>query len=100
MQPKAQTTTRGSLAVSAGALEIANVIQGALEVFWFTFTFSSLVDRALTHEEPGAAFRRQAGATAGDLLWRLVDQASWQESNIDDQTTQPHRLRRTAMDPD
>jgi len=39
MQPEVQTTTRGSLAVSAGALEIANVIQGALEVFWFTFTF-------------------------------------------------------------
>jgi len=30
MQPEAQTTTLGSLAVSAGALEIANVIQGAL----------------------------------------------------------------------
>jgi len=30
---EAQTTTRGSLAVSAGALEIANVMQGALEVF-------------------------------------------------------------------
>jgi len=29
MQPEAQTTTRGSLAVSAGALEIANVIQSA-----------------------------------------------------------------------
>jgi len=40
MQPEAQTTTRGSHAVSAGALEIANVIQGALEVFWFTFTFT------------------------------------------------------------
>jgi len=39
MQPEAKTTTRGSLAVSAGAFEIANVIQGALEVFWFTFTF-------------------------------------------------------------
>jgi len=39
MQPEAQTTTRGSLAVSAGALKIANAIQGALEVFWFTFTF-------------------------------------------------------------
>jgi len=39
MQPEAQTTTRGSLAVSAGALEIANVMQGALEGFWFTFTF-------------------------------------------------------------
>jgi len=36
MQPEAQTTTRGSLAISGGALEIANVIQGALEVFWFT----------------------------------------------------------------
>jgi len=34
MQPEAQTTTHGSLAVSAGALEIAIVIQGALEVFW------------------------------------------------------------------
>jgi len=32
MQPEAQTTTRSSLAVSAGALEIAIVIQGALEV--------------------------------------------------------------------
>jgi len=43
MQPEAQTTTRGSLAVSAGALEIANVIQGALQVFWFTFfTFISI----------------------------------------------------------
>jgi len=40
MQPEAQTTTRGSLAVSASALEIANVIQGALEVLWFTFTFN------------------------------------------------------------
>jgi len=30
---KAQTTTRGSLAVSAGALEIATVIKGAFEVF-------------------------------------------------------------------
>jgi len=39
MQPEAQTTTRGSLVVSAVVLEIANVIQGALEVFWFTFTF-------------------------------------------------------------
>jgi len=39
MHPDAQTTTRGFLAVSASALEIANVIQGALEVFWFTFTF-------------------------------------------------------------
>jgi len=32
MQPEALTTTRGSLAASAGALEIAFVIQGALEV--------------------------------------------------------------------
>jgi len=40
MQPEAQTTTRGYLAVSAGALEIANVIQGTLKVFWFTFTFT------------------------------------------------------------
>jgi len=32
MQPVAQTTTRDFLAVSAGALEIAIVIQGALEV--------------------------------------------------------------------
>jgi len=32
MQPEAQTTTRGFLAVSAGALEIAIVIQGTLEV--------------------------------------------------------------------
>jgi len=31
MQPEAQTTTRGSLAVSASALEIAIDIQGALE---------------------------------------------------------------------
>jgi len=34
MQSEAQTTPRGSLAVSAGALEIATVIQGALEVLW------------------------------------------------------------------
>jgi len=27
------------VAVSVGALEIANVIQGALEVFWFTFIY-------------------------------------------------------------
>jgi len=40
MQPEAQNTTRGSLAVSTGALEIANVIQGAVEVFWFTFSFT------------------------------------------------------------
>jgi len=33
MQPVAQTTTRGSLAVNAGALEIEIVIQGDLEVF-------------------------------------------------------------------
>jgi len=39
MQPEVQTTTRGSLAVSASALEIAIVIQGALEVFRFTFIF-------------------------------------------------------------
>jgi len=32
MQPEVQTTTWGSLAVSMGALEIATVIQGALEV--------------------------------------------------------------------
>jgi len=32
MQPEVQATTRGSLAVSAGALEVAIVIQGALEV--------------------------------------------------------------------
>jgi len=31
MQPEAQTATRCFLAVSAGALEIAIVIQGALE---------------------------------------------------------------------
>jgi len=43
MQPDAQTTKRDSLAVSAGALEIANVIQGALEVFWFTFTFTFIL---------------------------------------------------------
>jgi len=42
MQPEVQTTTRGSLAVSVGVLEIANVIQGALEVFWFTFTFNEI----------------------------------------------------------
>jgi len=30
----AQTTTRVFPAISTGALEIANVIQGALEVFW------------------------------------------------------------------
>jgi len=39
MQPVAQTTTRGSLAVSAGALEIAVVIQGALEVVWLYLYF-------------------------------------------------------------
>jgi len=39
MQPEAQTTTRGSLAVSAGTLEIAKVIQGALEVFLFTYLY-------------------------------------------------------------
>jgi len=44
MQPEAQTTTRGSLAVSADALEIANVIQGALEVFWFTFYLLRITD--------------------------------------------------------
>jgi len=33
MQPEAQTTTRGFLANSEGALEIAIVIQGALKVF-------------------------------------------------------------------
>jgi len=32
MQPEAQTTTRDSIAVSAGALEIAIVIQGVSEV--------------------------------------------------------------------
>jgi len=32
MQPEAPTTTLGSLAVSAGALKIAIVIQGAFEV--------------------------------------------------------------------
>jgi len=32
MQPEAQTTTCVSLVVNAGALEIAIVIQGALEV--------------------------------------------------------------------
>jgi len=32
MPPEAQTTTRGFLAVSTGALEIAIAIQGALEV--------------------------------------------------------------------
>jgi len=37
VQPEAQT--RDSLTISAGALEIAKVIQDALEVFWFTFTF-------------------------------------------------------------
>jgi len=35
MQPDVQTTTRGSLAVSAGALEIAIVIQGAFPDFSF-----------------------------------------------------------------
>jgi len=43
MQPEAQTTMRGSLAVSAGTLEIAIVMQGALEAFWlhdlYLFTF-------------------------------------------------------------
>jgi len=40
MQPEVQTTTRGFLVVSAGALEIANVIQGTLEVFWlYVFIF-------------------------------------------------------------
>jgi len=33
MQPEAQAATRGILAVSTGALGIAIVIQGALEVF-------------------------------------------------------------------
>jgi len=37
MQPEAQATTHGSLEVGAGALNIAIVIQGALEVFWLTF---------------------------------------------------------------
>jgi len=32
-QPEEQTTIGGSLAVSTGELEIAYVIQGALEVF-------------------------------------------------------------------
>jgi len=32
-----ETTTRGFLVVSAGAFEIANVIQGSLKVFWFYF---------------------------------------------------------------
>jgi len=38
MQSEAQTTTRGFLAVTAGALEIAIVIQGALEV-WSLYPF-------------------------------------------------------------
>jgi len=33
MQPEARTTKRGFLAVSAGAFEMAIVVQGALEVF-------------------------------------------------------------------
>jgi len=32
------------IAVSADALEIGNVIQGALEVFWFTFIFTILIN--------------------------------------------------------
>jgi len=35
MQPEVQTTTRDSLVVSVGVLEIAYVIQGTLEVFRF-----------------------------------------------------------------
>jgi len=38
MQPGVQTTTRVFLVVSAGALEITNVIHGALEVFGSGFT--------------------------------------------------------------
>jgi len=41
MQPEAQTTTRGSLAVSAGALEIAIVIQSTLCSDFTSFTFSN-----------------------------------------------------------
>jgi len=39
MQPEAQATTCGSFAVSAGALEIATVVQGTLEVLWHTFMY-------------------------------------------------------------
>jgi len=39
MQSEAQTTTRGFLAVSAGALEIAIVMQGAFEECYLTFTY-------------------------------------------------------------
>jgi len=48
MQPKAQTATRGSLAVSACALEIAIVIQGALKVFWlYLFTINNSINYIL-----------------------------------------------------
>jgi len=40
MQPEAQTTTRSSLAVSAVALEIANVIQGALYLIYLFLPFN------------------------------------------------------------
>jgi len=52
MQPEAQTTTPGFLAVSAGTLEIAIIIQGALEVwslYLFTFIFADQL-KNVVHE--------------------------------------------------
>jgi len=49
MPPEAQTTTRGSLAISAGALEIATVSQGDSEVF--SLYFISADSREATADE-------------------------------------------------
>jgi len=43
MQPEAQITTRGFLAVSAGALEIAIIIQGTSEVISLHLFFKNRI---------------------------------------------------------
>jgi len=60
MQPEAQTTTRGSLADSVGALEIEIFVQGALEVLSFCLFYTVTM-----------ASRRQAGLNRPQLAIML-----------------------------
>jgi len=73
MQPVAQTNTRGSLAVSVDALEIAIFIQGALEVF-YNFTFMTTMTAAFVNR---AFF---VNHTIGLLLLLWTDHIQWKNA--------------------
>jgi len=84
MQPEAQTTTCGSLAVSMGALEMAIVIQSALEVlplYPFLLTSVQLQNRISACVDDVAIWMQsnqlQLNTTTTEVLWSSPNSTVW-----------------------